>query len=324
MNNILANSVSNSTRKAYDTGIRTFIQFLLLQGLAFDCTLLPVTSENNLVDFVAYCFEHLKLKFTTIKLYLCGIRYSYMINGVESPFDKMPLQRLHAALSGIKRLQGLHRNPKLPITADILLKLCQCLDSGYFDYFTNTLMKAVLLVAYFGFLRCGEFAVTNTFQPDVNLTFDDVKIFDDHLTIHLKQSKTDPFRKGITLMIFKVATYLCAYQAVVKYISVRRSSFPNLVNHSDPFFVTSLGIPLTRAFFVGNLKLLVSCIGLDSSKFAGHSVRRGSATACALHRIEDHVIQKLGRWSSNCYQRYIETPKSVIKDTQIAMSTVLQ
>ena len=306
VNNLLINSVSKSTRKAYETGIRIFIKFLLLQGLAFDCSKLPVTSEDKIVEFVAYCFEQLKLKFTTIKLYLCGIRYGYMIHGVASPFDNMPLQRLHAALMGIKRLQGLHRSPKMPITTDILFKLCQCLDSGYFDNFTNILMKTVLLLAFFGFLRCGEFAVSTTFQHDVNMTFDDVRIFDDHLTIHLKQSKTDPFRKGITLMIFKTGSSLCPYQAVVKYISLRNSSLPSLIRHTDPFFVTSYGKPLSRAFFVGNLKLLISSIGLDSSKFAGHSVRRGSASVCALHRIEDHVIQKLGRWSSNCYQRYIE------------------
>ena len=66
VNNLLINSVSKSTRKAYETGIRIFIKFLLLQGLAFDCSKLPVTSEHNLVEFVAYCFEQLKLKFTTI------------------------------------------------------------------------------------------------------------------------------------------------------------------------------------------------------------------------------------------------------------------
>ena len=323
MNTLLINSVSKSTKKAYDTGLKTFIQFLLLQGLAFDVSKLPVTSEKILVDFVAYCFDCLKLKFTTIKLYLCGIRYGYMIQGVTSPFDNIPLQRLHAALLGIKRIQGSHQSPKLPITADILFKLCQCLDGGYFDNFTNTLMKAVLLLAYFGFLRCGEFTVIKSFQHDVNLTFDDVRIFDDHLTLHLKQSKTDPFRKGITILIFQTGSSLCAYQAMIKYICLRNNSFPHLISHTDPFFVTSLCNPLTRAFFVGHLKILLNSIGLDSSKYAGHSLRRGSSTVCALHRIEDHVIQKLGRWSSNCYQRYIDTPKSVIKDTQIAMSTVI-
>ena len=202
------------------------------------------------MEFVAYCFQQLKLKFSTIKLYLCGIRYGYMIQGVASPFDNMPLPRLHAALLGIKRIQGTHRSPKMPITGDILVKLCQCLDSGYFDVFTNSLMKAVILLAYFGFLRCGEFAVSKTFQNDVNLTFDDIRINDDHLTIYLKQSKTDPFRKGISLMIFQTGSCLCAYQAVVKYICIRNSSYPSLISNNDPFFITRIGKAMTMTFLL--------------------------------------------------------------------------
>ena len=92
---------------------------------------------------------------------------------------------------GIKRIQGSHRRPKFTITAYILFKLCQCLDGGYFDNFTNTLMKfkAVLLYAYFGFLVCGEMIVSKTFQHDIILMFDDVRIFDDHLTLHLRPSQ---------------------------------------------------------------------------------------------------------------------------------------
>ena len=76
VNNLIINSVSRSTRVAYQTGIKTFIQFLLLQGLVHDCSRLPYTTENNLIDFVGYCFQHLKLKYSTIKLYSRGARDS--------------------------------------------------------------------------------------------------------------------------------------------------------------------------------------------------------------------------------------------------------
>ena len=36
-------------------------------------------------------------------------------------------------------------------------------------------------------------------------------------------------------------------------------------------------------------------IGIDSSKYAGHSFRIGVATTAAQHSIEDSVIQKMGR-----------------------------
>ena len=323
VNILLINSVSKSTRAAYNTGYKTFIQFLLLQGLIFDCSILPQTTENNLVDFVAYCFQKLKLKYSTIKLYLCGIRHAYMVQGVTSPFVNMNVQRLHAALTGIKRIQGLNRNPKMPITGNILFQLCQSIEKGFFDMYTNALMTAMILLAYFGFLRCGEFTVHNKFAHDENLTLNDIVINDDHLSVFLKQSKTDPFRKGVSLLVFKTNSSLCAYESIVKYKQIRGSHFPNSMDMNEPFFVTNFGKPVTRKFFIEKLKLLVGSIGLDSSKFSGHSLRRGAATHCALHRIEDHLIQKLGRWSSNCYQSYIDTPKSVIKDTQTAMSKVI-
>ena len=323
VNILLINSVSKSTRAAYNTGYKTFIQFLLLQGLIFDCSILPQTTENNLVDFVAYCFQKLKLKYSTIKLYLCGIRHAYMVQGVTSPFVNMNFQRLHAALTGIKRIQGLNRNPKMPITGNILFQLCQRIEKGFFDMYTNALMTAMILLAYFGFLRCGEFTVHNKFAHDENLTLNDIVINDDHLSVFLKQSKTDPFRKGVSLLVFKTNLSLCAYESIVKYKQIRGSHFPNSVDMNEPFFVTNFGKPVTRKFFIEKLKLLVGSIGLDSSKFSGHSLRLGAATHCALHRIEDHLIQKLGRWSSNCYQSYIDTPKSVIKDTQTAMSKVI-
>ena len=193
------------------------MQFLLLQGLAFDCSVLPDVTENNVLDFVAYCFQTLKLKYGTIKQYLCGIRFEYMIQGVTSPIVNMNFQRLHAAMIGIKRIQGVNRNPKMPITGDILVQLCQSLDKGYFDMYTNALMKAMILLAYFGFLRCGEFTVTNKFAHDENLTLSDIVIYEDHLSILLKQSKTDPFRQGVSLLVFKTGSNLCAYEGIVKY-----------------------------------------------------------------------------------------------------------
>ena len=54
-----------------------------------------------------------------------------MVQGVTSPFVNMNYQRLHAALTGIKRTQGLNRNPKMPITGNILFQLCQSIEKGF-------------------------------------------------------------------------------------------------------------------------------------------------------------------------------------------------
>ena len=71
--------------------------------------------------------------------------------------------------------------------------------------------------------------------------------------------------------------------------------------------------------YLGHVKHILACLGYDNACFSGHSFRIGAATSGAFARLEDHVIQTLGRWSSNCYKTYIQTPKQVIQNAQYAL-----
>ena len=46
--------------------------------------------------------------------------------------------------------------------------------------------------------------------------------------------------------------------------------------------------------------------------FSSHSFRIGAATVAARNGIPDHLIQALGRWTSNAYQLYIRTPSEAL------------
>ena len=63
-------------------------------------------------------------------------------------------------------------------------------------------MDTACVIAFFGFLRCGEFIVLQSFDPDSDVCNEDVTINDDHATLHLKSSKTDHFRLGINILLF--------------------------------------------------------------------------------------------------------------------------
>jgi hypothetical protein len=52
--------------------------FTTINGVQWFRNLSPPISEDILIFFVAHCFDTLKLQHSTIKLYLCGIRYQYM------------------------------------------------------------------------------------------------------------------------------------------------------------------------------------------------------------------------------------------------------
>jgi len=62
--------------------------------------------------------------------------------------------------------------------------------------------------------------------------------------------------------------------------------------------------PLTHGTFVRKLKELISRIGLDPTKFSGHSFRRGAATLAFTLTGSHELIMSLGDWTSNAYLGY--------------------
>ncbi|XP_062587031.1 uncharacterized protein LOC134248642 [Saccostrea cucullata] len=317
--NLWDHSISIRTRNQYKVGLDCYIKFTLLRGLHGSVSDLPPMSEQLLIYFVAFCDDHLRLAYSTIKLYLSGIRYFYLRLKGCNPFQNNAGQNLiclQSVLTGVKKKQSMYAVPKrsrLPITMSILTKMCQLLRSGIFDMFTSYMFEAACTVAFFGFLRCGEFTVLSDSHYDDYVSIQDVICHDSFVALTLRKSKTDPFRNGVQIKLFKTQTDVCPVNAVVKYLKLRSEVFKS---QPLPFFVTKEGSILTRAIFIDTLKVILSQLGLNSDLYNGHSFRIGAATTAQEARIEDHLIKTLGRWSSNCYTTYIHTSPSVIQNAQ--------
>ncbi|XP_021367462.1 uncharacterized protein LOC110459501 [Mizuhopecten yessoensis] len=326
VNDLWDSALTSSTRGVYHTGFTAYKTFLLLSGVNWLCTMPPV-SEDLLMFFVAHCFKTLNIKASTIKLYLCGIRYSYMRAGHANPLvarDGQAFIRLNTILNGVKKQQGVTRKPRLPITFNILEKICLLLRSGVFSPFLDVMMETACTVAFFGFLRCGEFCVTGAFDPTRHLCMEDVNIDLVQQCVHitLKVSKCDPFRKGISIVLYSTCKSVCPYTTLKRYLSLRTTTAGRrcTIHDLDPFFVTDSGSPLSRTTFISYLRTVISRLGLDDRVYSGHSFRIGAATSAANSQIEDHLIKTLGRWSSDCYQRYIHTSRSTIKSAQRSLT----
>lgn len=54
---------------------------------------------------------------------------------------------------------------------------------------------------------------------------------------------------------------------------------------------------MTKAKFIREVRKPLSQLGPPAEQFTGHSFRIGAATTAAPARLEDSVIQALGRWS---------------------------
>ncbi|CAG2221253.1 unnamed protein product [Mytilus edulis] len=178
------------------------------------------------------------------------------------------------------------------------------------------MLRTACIVAFYGFLRCGEFTVSKAsqFDPHINLCIEDVVFHSDLVVLKLKQSKTDPFRKGINIQLHKLGQLICPYTILLEYIQIRKEFSPT--NQTDPLFITIDKKPLERQYFITCIKKVLDICGFNSSHYNGHSFRIGAATSAGKAKIEDHLIKTLGRWTSDSYIRYIRVTPASIKTAQ--------
>ena len=67
---------------------------------------------------------------------------------------------------------------------------------------------------------------------------------------------------------------------------------------------------MSYASLTRQLHTFLAAIGLHPAPFTLHSLCAGAATTAAAVGCSEHQVQRLGRWSSQCYRRYIRPSKS--------------
>ena len=168
----------------------------------------------------------------------------------------------------------------------------------------NIFIWAACCVGFFGFLRCGEFLVSDgcDFDPNTHLSLADIS-FDTSgeswsFVLSIKASKTDQFRKGALVALGATNLDLCPVAALLDYLAIRGPA-PGML------FCLEDGRPLKRKAFTASIQQALSISGLDGTQFNGHSFRIGAATTASAVGLSDSTIKVLGRWSSDAFQGYI-------------------
>ena len=141
-----------------------------------------------------------------------------------------------------------------------------------------------------GFMRAGEFTIKSAqdYDPSSSLSPQDISV-DQHsdpsmICVHLKQSKTDPFRHGVNIYMGRTNTELCPVAAILANVAIRLSS-------PGPFFITKDGSLLTHTQLVAAVRQALSAAGLDTTGYSGHSFRIGAATSAARAGLEDSLLK---------------------------------
>ena len=170
-------------------------------------------------------------------------------------------------------------------------------------------IDATFKVAWAGFLRLGEITYTvadrkkTSFQR-LKPTRGDISFAenDQYATLRLKRSKTDTNHSGVQIVLAATNESTCPVTALRRLF--RNDPQPS----TSPLF--RLGTAFTRASVIASLKKRLIAAGINDSAYSGHSFRKEAAQHAADHGMLDESIQRLGRWSSNAFQLYLQTSQA--------------
>lgn len=88
-----------------------------------------------------------------------------------------------------------------------------------------------------------EFTVHSAFNPAIHMTISDIQsdslVNPSYLKVHMKCSKTDPFRKACDIYLGQCDSSICPLRAIGNYLHVRGSV-------SGPLFLFQDGSPLSH------------------------------------------------------------------------------
>ena len=283
-------SLSTSTQATYTSAVNSYRQF------CYQGRLVPFPLVSTVLQMYA-SFLARRVAYKTIKVYLAGIQYhSHMLG---HPQLIVTMVQLYYLLRGIRRVQGnlYHLPRRAPITVTDLHILRSHLLRSNLPHHDQLLLCSAVTLAFAGLLRSAEFVSSSAtaYHPGCTLLLSDISFTPDRsvLRLHIKSSKTDPFKVGCVVRIGAIGEPLCPVQSLLAFLQIR-GCLPG------PLFVFRDGRYLTRRY----LAVLVQS-ALPRSHLNTHSFRIGGASAAAAAGISDSAIQLLGRWSSDAYHRYL-------------------
>ena len=167
--NYMRLSLAKSTIKAYDSACFFFSSFcanLLLSPLPVDISVVCA--------FIVFSSESLNLQMQSIKAMLAGIHFHFQC---QDPASQSLLRNpsIQLLLNGLKKACPPGSDKRLPPTISLVHKSVSSLRQGCFSLYIDIMSEAVLLMAFYGFFRCGEYTIMPlSFNPKHDLTFSDL------------------------------------------------------------------------------------------------------------------------------------------------------
>lgn len=300
MKTLVSDSLSTASASSYKRAWDTYSKFAneYLQPHK------PIISPAALMLFIAY-LKHKDFKPSTISTYVSQVRFCSKLNGLPDPGSDFLVS---LSLSGLSK-SAPALDARLPITIPVLNKLLSSVSCVFISHYDVLLWRAMLSLAFFAFLRIGEFTVKIASEIPT-ISFKSIHInpscLDQGMSVIFSKFKHSTLARPFILQIPLQRDFnLCPVVHVAAYLSVRASA-------EGAFFVHADGNPIKTSTFRDSLNILLKANSLDPSFYKGHSFRIGGASWAAEKGYSDSQIRILGRWKSDAFKKYIRNLSVVL------------
>ena len=291
----LEQTFAPSTQKTYKTQRETYLSFCRAMGYT------PVPASTAVLCRYAVMLAR-TLKYTTIKQYLNIVRLLHLEWNITNPLQQN--HQLDSVLKGIRRALGDTPTRKLPVDPPLLIKILSHLDLSNVE---EANVWAAALIMFFAMLRRSNVLTTRkSFNPAKHLKRGDITFHSWGAVLKLAWSKTIQFRqRTLRIPLPRIPNHpLCPVQAIFRAFQLT----PNAPSDGPAFIIPCQDRfqPLTPTRFVDKIQDIIKVLGLDPSKFAGHSFRRGGATWAYSVGVPMDIIRIIGDWKSMAYTAYVQ------------------
>ena len=165
----------------------------------------------------------------------------------------------------------------------------------------NLMSIAAISLAFFACLRPAEYLLTRgTARPPIR---SDISFSDDFQSMDFRVLSSKNRPKGFT------AHLGCSRSPVCPVCLIRQLLHRFPATPASFLFLTPNNTPISYTYLTNKLHAFLSLVGIHPAPYSLHSLRAGAATTAAATGCSEDQIQKLGRWSSDCYRRYIRPSK---------------
>jgi site-specific recombinase XerC len=291
--------LASNTVASYRTQFNNLIQICDRYGIDLSR---PLDEHDLSFVTAAYAEGH---KFTTVAHFLSAVAfYTRQLFNQELPRGRL----FNETLTGLRKYYGDTNvsTPKAALTLGDLSKFSQVLDTRYFEHARDW---CACLLAFFGLLRINEYM-------GGGLRMRHVRIASYGLDVTIIRSKTSNVPAVISMT--SRSDSLCPVRALRSYLAF----FPALgLPHrpDDALFISRLQGSsrieiMSDAEFISRVRAVVGAAfpDRDTARYAGHSFRRGGASALQEAGVPAALIQQHGRWASDAFRRYLDSSISPV------------